>query len=1840
MEYDFSVPYSLSGPYSERGSQVLWEDNERALRRGWRFDGEGNRCAALFAVSVAEHPSRSSLDRFRHEFELKDELDEAWAVRPLELVRDSGRVMLVLEDPGGVSLDRLLGTPLELGRFLRLAIGIAMALAKFHHRGLVHRDIKPVHILANEATGEVHLTGFGIASRLARERQSPHTLETLAGTLAYMAPEQTGRMNRSVDSRSDLYALGVTLYQMLTGALPFAAVEPMEWVHCHLARRSVPPAERLKEIPQVISAIVMKLLAKRAEERYQTAAGLEHDLRRCQIEWEAQRRIADFPLGGHDTPDRLRIPEKLYGREGEVAALLDAFDRVVKGGAPELVLVSGYSGIGKSSLVNELQPALVAPRGLFASGKCDQYKRDIPYATLARAFQSLIRQLLTKSDAELGEWRRELREALDPSGQLMVDLVPELKLIIGDQPPLADVSARDAQRRFHLVFRRFIGLFAREEHPLTLFLDDLQWLDTATLELLEDLLTGSRLQHLLLIGAYRNNEVNSSHPLMRKLETIRSTAGKVKEITLGPLAQQHLEQLLADTLRCDPESSAPLARLVQEKTGGNPFFTIQFISSLVEEEMLTIDHDAGCWSWDLDRIRGRRYTDNVVDLMLTKLIRLPTRTQTALQQLACLGNFAETTSLALILETSPEQVHADLWESVRHGLIEQRDGSYKFIHDRVREAAYSLIPEAARAAAHLRVGRLIASHTSPEQREEKVFDIVNHLNRGTGLITSGAERDNLAELNLVAGKRARASTAYASALKYFIAGAELLGDDCWDRQRDLTFALELERAQCEFLTGELETADGRLSALSSRAASTVERATVACTHIDLCAEHIQLDRGVAIGLDYLRQVGIELSPNPTEDDVRGEYEQIWSNLGNSTIEGVAELPMMNDPESLATLEVLLKIGVLAAVLDENLNSLSICTAVNFCLQRGNSGASCYAYIVLSRVAIGYFCDYTTAFRFGQVGLALIQARGFKRFEARSYAFFADFVWPWKRHVRSSIGLLQHAVEAANQVGDTLFVAYAQFRLNSDLLLAGDPLSRVQREAELGLPSAPGGISGLMMPPQLALVRTLRGLTPKFGRFDSEGMEEGSFERLLAGNPYLRGYEGWYWVRKMVARYFAGEYADAVDAALKAQPLLLSSRAMIEESEYHFYEALCRAASCDSVTSEERGVHLERLLAHHRLLEVWAANCPENFENRAALVGAEIARLENRDLDAMRLYEKAIHSSRANGFVNNEALAYERAAVFYRARGFEEFADTYMRNARACYVAWGADGKVRQLDRLYPGLKEEHPLLGSASTIAVPVEELDLATVIRVSQAVSSEIVLENLLDTVMRRAMEHAGAERGLLIIPRGETLQVAAESRTDGNDVTVVLGNSPAAVATVPESLLRYVMRTHESVILDDASAANSFSADPYFLYHRVRSILCLPLLNQGKLSGVLYLENNLAPRIFTSERTTVLKVLVSQAAISLENTRLYRDLQDREAKIRRLVEANVLGIFIWNPGGAIVEANEAFLRMLQYTRQDLIASRVCWMDITPAASRERDDRALEELRRTRTVQPYEKEFFRKDGTRVPVLIGAAAFDEHGEQGVAFVLDLTARKQAEDALQLAKAELAQATRAMMLNALTASIAHEVNQPLAGIITNASTCLRMLDANPPNVNGARETARRTLRDGNRASDVVTRLRALFGKKELTLEPLDLNEATREVIALSLSDLQINRVSVCSELESDLPLVAGDRVQLQQVILNMVRNGSDAMIGVEGRPRELRIRTERDGADQVRLSVIDAGVGLDPGAAAKLFEPFYTTKSNGMGIGLSISRSIIEAHHGRLWAATNDGPGATFCFSIPCDSRQS
>ncbi|OPY96556.1 protein kinase [Bradyrhizobium sacchari] len=1945
--------------------QVLWEDDARLFCRALRTDADGTGRSVLAIRPRAEHVSSGILDRLAHEFALKDQLDGTWAMRPFGLEYDGGRPVLLLDDPGGQPLEQLLGTPMDIGRFLRLAIGIATALNKVHQRGLVHKDVKPAHILVNCEDGRIRFTGFGIASRLARERRTPGPPEFIVGTLPYMAPEQTGWMNRSIDFRSDLYSLGATLYQMLTGSLPFTAVHSMEWVHCHIARRPVPPSERVSTVPPAISAIVLKLLAKSAEQRYQSASGLEHDLRRCLNKWETERRIEEFALGQYDTLDRLLIPEKLYGRESEIESLLAAFDRMIKSGAPQLVLVSGVSGVGKSSVVNELHRRLVPSHGLFASSKFDQYKSDIPYSTLVEAFQSLVRSLLGKDDAELASWRQALHDALGANGRLVVDLIPELRLIMGEQPPVPELPARQARDRFHHMLRRFIGVFARAEHPLALFLDDLQWIDAATLDLLEDLLTRPDLQYLMLIGSFRDNEVNAVHPLRRGLEALRKAGANLQQIILAPLDDDQISQLLSDALGCDLQRAAPLAQLIHDKTAGNPFFVNQFLHMLADEGLVRFDHDEGCWCWDLDRIHVKAHTDNVVDLMIAKLSQLPADTQNTLQALACLGNYVETTTLSIVLGGSEQQVHAALWEATRQQLVEQQNGAYRFVHDRVQESCYSLIPDHQRAALHLRIGRQLLAQTSGEKREKAIFAIVNQLNRGAALITSPDEREQIAELNLTASLRARGSAAYASSLSYAAAGATLLPDDRWKRCQQLAFSLELHRAECEFVTGAVIEAEQRLQELTTRSANAADLAVVARRLVDLYTTLSKPARAVCIGLSCLEQLGIRWVAHPSDDYVREEYERVLSRFGDRPIEALLDLPLMTDALALATLDLLMALMPPAFFTDANLRSLVVIKAVDLSLEWGNSDSSCVPYVMFGAIAGTRFGDYQTGLRFSGIGTELVERREFSRVHARTYLNYGNLVLSWTKHLRHARDAFRRAFEAASNSGDVTFAAFSCASLNTNFLAAGDPLAEAQREAEHGLrwtEKAKFALIGDIITPQLGLIRMLRGLTRRFGALHDDQSDEFRFERHLAADPAFALPESWYWIRKLQACFFAGNYVSAVDAANKARRLPWSSPQLFETAEYEFYAALSHAACWDSASPEQRPGHFGALTAHQRQLELWAQDCPENFADRAVLAGAEIARLQGRELDAERLYEQAIRYARDNGFVHHEALAYELAARFYGTRGFEEFACIYLRRARDCYVRWGAVGKVRQLEDIHPHLKEARSEPGPMSTIGAPVEHLDLATVIKVSEAVSGEMVLEKLIETLMHTAIEQAGAERGLLILSHENEPRIEAEATTVGDRVTVELRDAAVTEAVLLEPVLQYVLRTRECAVVEDAASQPPFATDAYVNQRKARSILCLPLINHAKPIGVLYLENTLAPHVFAPARVAVMKLLASQAAIALENATLYRDLREREAKIRRLVDANIIGIIIWELEGPILEANDAFLRIVGYDREDLASGRLLWTKLTPPEWLDRHERWwIPELKKSGSVQPFEKEYFRKDGSRVPVLIGMAAFDAQRDQGVSFVVDLTERKRSEEALreseerfrtlvqfsfdvywesdanhrfirqefaeslvdtpaagselgktrwevpylepdeeawrkhretldahlpfrdfELARPtpdgrkryvavsgmpvfdqagqftgyrgvgrhvteqkraaealremqrELAHANRLATMGELTASIAHEVSQPIAGASMNAGAAARFLDRNPPDLERVRESLGWIINDTARAGDIIQRIRDLIKKAPPRKGRLDINEAIRDVIELARGEAMKNDVSVQTELADSLPLVEGDRVQLQQVILNLIINAVQAIGTVADGPRRVLITTAQAAPECILVEVKDSGPGLIVENLERVFDPFYTTKPGGLGVGLSICRSIIEAHAGRLWVTRNLPRGAIFHFTVP------
>ena len=1580
-----------TGPPNEE-FEVLWDDGEFICSR---VRHHPDRNSTLLVQAAAAHPTAASLVRLEHAYSLREELDASWAARPMELIDGRGKLALRTEDPGGQVLASLLGKPWDVGPFLRVAAGLASTLSGLHLRSLVHKDMKPSNVLVDVATGRAWLAGFGLTARLTREGHALGAPQAVAGTLAYMAPEQTGRMNRLVDTRSDLYSVGVTLYEMLTGTLPFKASEPMEWIHCHIARQPAAPDERVHGIPAMLSAIVLKLLSKNAEDRYQTARGLEADLRRCLSNWDAVGRTEQFPLAEHDVPDRLLISEGLYGRGREVAMLIDAFERVARDGGQSLVLVSGYSGVGKSSVVNELQEMVVRGHGLFASGKFEPYERDTPLAPIIRAFRDLVRLVLLSSDAGLQKWREDIQLALGANAQLVIDLVPDLELIIGPQKAVPDLPPQQARARFQRVLRRFVGAFARSEHPLVLFVDDLQWLDRASLDLLHNLITHDERMHLLLVGAYRHNEVGPAHPLSATLSAIRGTS-VVQEVAVGPLDREDIGALISDALRQDPDHIEPLAEVVYEKTAGNPFFVIQFLHELAGEGCLAFDSLTGAWTWDLAHIRSKGYTENVFDLLAAKLDRLSVTTQEALRGLACFER-GRTDALSIVQECSEGELHTLLSEATEAGLVSRDEEGYAFCHDRIREAAYALVPEDDRPGLHVRIGRLLLAKLPASDTSEKIFDIVNQLNHGVALVTLPEEQLRVAELNLIAGRRARSTSAYESALTYLAAGEAMLSEEDWEQHYDLRFSMALDRAECEFLTSELVAADERLSRLRERAIGSTDLAAVASLRMALYTTLDRTDSAVEVGLEQLRVFGIEWRAHPSDEEVRSEYYVLRQRVGERAIETLVDLPLMRDADLLALMEVLLGILPAAQFTDRKLHDLAVLRMANLSLEYGYCDGSALAFAELSMAIGPRFGEHREGYRFGHLGVALEERRDLARFRAKVYTVVGYHVLPWTHPVQAASSMMQRALDLAQETGDLLFAAFSQTHLISLRLASGAKLDDVELEAERYLQSTRRAGFGLLehcILGQLSVIRALRG---------GPELDAASLEQRLRDDPRLGIAATFYWIRQLQAQFHAGDYVSALQMGARAESLQWMGSTFFDFADYHFYSGLSHARAWDSASAAARPGHHQAIARHQAQLATWAATCTETFGSRAALASAELARLEDRVLDAERLYEQAIRSGNAAGTANVEAIASELASQFYRARGFEIIAQAYFASARSCYLRWGAEAVVHRLEA-YLDFGSVPPDFRPTTTTTASSEGLDLATVIKSSQTISGEILTDKLVETLMVTAVEHAGAERGLLIFERSDGARVEAEATTQLDAITVRLLGTVAEPSDLPIAVLNYVLRTQEAVILDDAAMQNPFSADSYVVEHRVRSLLCLPLVKQAVLIGVLYLENNVASHVFTPSRIELLRLLASQAAISLENARLYGDLRESQAYLAEAQRLSQTGSWAWHPGtGEISYWSEECYRVLGFDPlEPLPRFETFFQRIHPddqAATREIFESAI----RDKAGFELDYRYIHADrGIRDIHAVGHAVFDRSGELGefVGTVIDITERKRAEQELQ------------------------------------------------------------------------------------------------------------------------------------------------------------------------------------------------------------------------------------------------
>ena len=1462
-----------------------------------------------------DYPVPSELTRYKQEYKIISHLNDDYIIKAYDLQRYENRLVILLEDFGGQSLENLLKQEhFSLADFLEIALKITKGLIAIHDAKYIHKDINPSNLVYNRKTKELKIIDFGISTTLQTENVSQQTNDLLEGTLAYLSPEQTGRINREIDYRTDFYSLGVTLYQLLLKLLPFSSHDPMELIYAHIAKTPIPPHEKNEQIPLSLSKIIMKLLAKAPEDRYQSAYGLKVDLEFCLEQFKTQKRIPNFAIAQQDYCDRLQIPKKLYGREKELEQLAASFERVCQGNR-EILLVSGYTGIGKSTLINEINQFVTQRNSYFISGKFDQFKRNVPYAFLIQAFQGLIRQLLRESEASLRNWREKILAAIGRNGQLIIDVIPEVEIIIGKQPSLPKLDLLESQRRFNLVFQDFINVFTQPQHSLVIFLDDLQWADFASLDLLKLLAINKNSEYLLILGAYRDNEVSASHPLIQILEEIKQYGIPVHDILLKPLNLREINQLISETLNCSVEKIYPLAELIFYKTNGNPFFLNQLLQYLYKRNLLFFNFQTKHWQWSLQEIQQIGITNNVVELMLEKIEKLPENTQNILQLAACIGNQFTLDSVAKISHQSLSETAKQLWYALNEGLIlplsndyripllleEGQENSlekirtirYRFLHDRVQQAAYTLIEAEDRKQVHWQIGSLLKASTDASQLSENIFDIVNHLNIASDLIIEITEKNELARLNLIAGNKAVEASAYKAALEYLKTAQFLLPEDCWQNHYALTVEIYQKIIETEYINSTFFRASPLIKIVENNAKTILDRVKIYKIQILYYVSQNQMQEAIDLNLQALNLLDVSLSETPPPD---------------LEIQTFLDLPEIKDDQKLLAMEMLMTaMPPVYRAAPEMLPQFAF-TMVRLCLENGNSSYAAYAYSFYGLVLCSSIVGIESGYQFGQLSLKLLEQFETKTLLSKVYALFYIFIQPWKEHLVKSIEPLNRGVKLGLETGDVDYAAYNAASYCGYSLFSGENLSTATKKS-ISLLDIFKNINNNYANNSLKIWRQLgdklmHGLKTNPSSLTGTYLNEEETLAQVKMTQDLTCVFYIYW-SKIFLFYIYKQYDLAVESSILAQSYEFAIVSSAYWAQYKFYYALAILGQCDQTLSPihpdeqpnqdqaELSKQLELVEEHQNQLRQWLTYSPINYQHKYDLVEAEKAKLLGQYWQASELYEKAIQGAKEAEFIHEEAIAYERAAEFYLGLGRSQIGKLYLNNARHCYSQWGSEGKVQQLEAEYP------ELLSIQETSTNPINlfntnpirdraRLDLITVIEACQAITGEIKLDQLLIKLMKAVIKNAGAQAGFLILQKNESWVIEAEGAVDSDDVQI-LQSIPINAddrALVPVTVINYVARTHENVVLDDPVHEGAFTLDPYIQTHHPRSILCTPLLNQGKLNGIIYLENNLTTHAFTKDRIEVVRILSSQAAISIENSHLYEQLENYSRTLEQRVE------------------------------------------------------------------------------------------------------------------------------------------------------------------------------------------------------------------------------------------------------------------------------------------------------------------------------------------------------------------
>ncbi len=1641
---------------------------------------------------------------------------------------------------------------------------------------------------------QVKLIDFSIASLLPKETQEIQSPNILEGTLAYLAPEQTGRMNRGIDYRADFYALGVTLYELLTGQLPFQSDDPLALMHCHIAKVPLSANQVKPEVPERVAAIVAKLMAKNAEDRYQSALGLKHDLQVCLTQWKETSAIAPFELGARDLSDRFLIPEKLYGRATEVAQLLAAFERVADG-ASELMLVAGFSGIGKTAVVNEVHKPIVRQRGYFIKGKFDQFNRNIPLSAFVQALRDLMGQLLSESDEQLAQWQAKILAAVGENGQVLIDVIPELEQILGKQPPAPELSGSAVQNRFNLLFQKFIEVFTTAEHPLVLFLDDLQWADLVSLQLIKLLMSDNG--YLLMLGAYRDNEVSPVHPFILTVEEIKKANAIVNTITLAPLYLADTNHLVADTLKCSIELAEPLTELIDRKTKGNPFFTTQFLKALHDEGYIYFDRDLHYWECDIAQVNALALTDDVVEFMVLQLQKLPTETQQALKLAACVGNQFDLATLAIVSEQSQTNAATVLWKALQEGLIvptsqvykffqgtEQADPQgtvnpgYRFLHDRVQQAAYSLIPAAERAIAHYQIGQLLLQQLSPAAREERIFELLNQLNYGIALIVDRAEQDNLAQLNLMAGHKARAATAYKSAHEYAAIGLQLLGTEAWQRHYDLTLTLHELAAEVASLCGEFERMEQWIEAVLHATQTPSQQINVYQIKIQALAAQNQLSEAIAVGQVVLKLLGVHLPDRPTPDDVQQAIQEIIALIGDRPVEELFHLPQMVDPQETAILKIAATLTPVCYLTNSPLFPLMIALQTKRSIQFGKSPISAFSYACYGILLNGVGQAVGLAAQFARLAHRLALEPDAKSWQSAVFAPIGLFLHHRTCHLRETLPILLEGYQVGIETGELQHAGHNGYIFCWNAFWSGQPLAELESQIkayrqqllDFNQITASHNCLAYWGAALMLLER------PEYQAVYAH--QEELVSQKLATNDV-------FWLYKLNLQNFStnfllGHISQAEQQAAQARYYLAASAGSIGEVVFYFYDSLT-ALAADAEDGVQQDIQWQRVQANQAQIQHWAHYAPMNHLHKWQLVEAEQCRVLGNKAEAIDLYDQAIAGAKANGYIQEEALANELAAKFYLDWGKEKIAQEYLTNAYYGYAHWGAKAKVQDLERRYPQmlapiLQQQQMALSATETIFSTISiapthsadtqssnhsstsisaTLDLATILKASQTLSSEIQLDKLLATLLHTVLENAGADKGALLMPQDDEWFVEAIASVDqpAQVQSIALSDS----SELPQSLINAVKRSQEPVVIVDASAHPTLAMDAYVLAQRPKSLLCTPILNQGKLVAILYLENHVTVGAFTRDRVELLNFLCAQAAVSLENARLYQQAQTYAQQLEQsqlqTVQSEkmaslgnlVAGVAheINNPIGFL---NGSIKNAKEYV-QDLLGHLALYQQHHPNA--------------------------------------AAPIQENAEE-----IDL---------------EYLSEDLPKLLNSMNGA-----TDRIKGISTSLRTFSRA---------DTEHKVRANLHEGIDSTLLILKYR------------LKANEHRPEI-------------AVVKDYGA-LPSIDCFPGQLNQVFMNVLANAIDMFDEVaqtqsfeqlQVNPQQITITTAII-EHQVEIRIADNGKGMSEAVKQKIFDHLYTTKSvgKGTGLGLAIARQIVvEKHSGILEVQSALGQGTEFHIGLP------